>query len=93
MMNLVVKNTRLGALGHVQFFGLKGLLEVWLYRDVVATPFVPWCLEQRGCCAGVMITASHNPAADNGRWGFLCPDRTTCGVAGSGVLQHSSSLT
>eukprot|EP00435_Cladocopium_sp_Y103_P042672 s592_g11.t2 len=33
--------------------------KVWLYRDVVATPFVPWCLEQR------------NPAADNGCWGFL----------------------
>ena len=39
---------------------------VWLFRDFVATPLVPWCLEQRGCCAGVMITASHNPAADNG---------------------------
>ncbi|CAK9092456.1 unnamed protein product [Durusdinium trenchii] len=39
---------------------------VWLFRDLVATPFVPWCIEQRGCCAGIMITASHNPAADNG---------------------------
>ncbi|CAE7699102.1 PGM2 [Symbiodinium sp. CCMP2592] len=39
---------------------------VYLYRDFVATPMVPWCMEQRRCVAGIMITASHNPKADNG---------------------------
>eukprot|EP00438_Fugacium_kawagutii_P002869 Skav222163 [mRNA] locus=scaffold3048:58569:66882:- [translate_table: standard] len=45
---------------------LSSSFKVWLFHEVVATPFVPWCLEQCGCCAGVMVTASHNPAADNG---------------------------
>ncbi|CAJ1397393.1 unnamed protein product [Effrenium voratum] len=40
--------------------------DVWLYRDFVATPLVPWAMERRGCCCGVMITASHNPKLDNG---------------------------
>eukprot|EP00434_Breviolum_minutum_P030793 symbB.v1.2.027230.t2/scaffold2778.1/size70658/8 len=53
------------ALQVARVFLLRGF-KVWLFRDVVATPMVPWCLEQCGCCAGVMITASHNPAADNG---------------------------
>ncbi|CAI5735416.1 unnamed protein product [Hyaloperonospora brassicae] len=39
---------------------------VCLYGDVVATPLVPFCVEQKGCAAGVMVTASHNPKADNG---------------------------
>eukprot|EP01043_Picozoa_sp_COSAG02_P036698 COSAG02_NODE_2706_length_8192_cov_25.671197_3_plen_95_part_00 len=37
-----------------------------LYRKVVPTPLVPWCVEQQQCAAGVMITASHNPKEDNG---------------------------
>eukprot|EP01043_Picozoa_sp_COSAG02_P065737 COSAG02_NODE_10008_length_2052_cov_262.990237_1_plen_70_part_00 len=39
---------------------------VTLYRKVVPTPLVPWCVEQQHCAAGVMVTASHNPKEDNG---------------------------
>jgi len=46
-------------------FASKGL-HVLLYSRVVPTPFVPYCVLQRHCCAGVMVTASHNPAKDNG---------------------------
>ena len=39
---------------------------VYLYSRPVPTPLVPWGLEQEGCAAGVMVTASHNPKEDNG---------------------------
>ena len=39
---------------------------VTLYRKFVPTPLVPWCVEELGCAAGVMVTASHNPKEDNG---------------------------
>jgi len=46
-------------------FVKKGF-HVLLFRHIVPTPFVPYCLLQRGCAAGVMVTASHNPKQDNG---------------------------
>ena len=41
-------------------------IKVYLYRKLVATPHVPFCLDRHGCAAGVMVTASHNPKEDNG---------------------------
>lgn len=41
-------------------------IKVYLYEGFVATPLVPFCIEQKGCAGGVMVTASHNPKADNG---------------------------
>ncbi|KAF1848449.1 uncharacterized protein K460DRAFT_364439 [Cucurbitaria berberidis CBS 394.84] len=46
-------------------FVAKGI-KVWWYEDPTHTPLVPFGLRELGAAAGVMITASHNPAQDNG---------------------------
>ncbi|KAF3687635.1 Phosphoglucomutase-2 [Channa argus] len=39
---------------------------VYLFSDITPTPFVPFTVSHMGLCAGVMVTASHNPKEDNG---------------------------
>ena len=46
-------------------FIAKGF-KVWWYENIVHTPLVPFAVKHLGAAAGVMITASHNPAQDNG---------------------------
>ncbi|MGB1605368.1 MAG: hypothetical protein ACPIOQ_72220, partial [Promethearchaeia archaeon] len=41
-------------------------IKVYLYSTIVCTPMVPFCVKAKGCAAGMMVTASHNPKADNG---------------------------
>ena len=60
--------------------------------DFVATPFIPFGIKHYKCCAGIMVTASHNPKADNGfkvYWGNACqiiPPHDD-GIA-EAILQH-----
>ncbi|KAI5248905.1 hypothetical protein E4T43_01112 [Aureobasidium subglaciale] len=54
-------------------FVAKGIQVKWLGQ--VHTPLVPYTVGHLNAAAGVMITASHNPAADNGYkvyWGNGC---------------------
>ena len=46
-------------------FIAKGF-RVWWFEDLAHTPLVPFGVKSLGAAAGVMITASHNPAQDNG---------------------------
>lgn len=39
---------------------------MFLYSEMVPTPFVPFAISYMNLVAGVMVTASHNPKEDNG---------------------------
>jgi phosphoglucomutase len=46
-------------------FVAKGF-KVWWYEDPSHTPLVPFGVRELDAVAGIMVTASHNPAKDNG---------------------------
>uniref|UniRef100_A0A8C4RRP8 Phosphoglucomutase 2 n=1 Tax=Erpetoichthys calabaricus TaxID=27687 RepID=A0A8C4RRP8_ERPCA len=39
---------------------------VFLFSSITPTPFVPYTVTYKKLCAGIMVTASHNPKQDNG---------------------------
>jgi len=46
---------------------LAGLgFQALLFETVVPTPVLAFAIKKLDACAGIMVTASHNPAADNG---------------------------
>ncbi|MDD4940808.1 MAG: phosphoglucomutase/phosphomannomutase family protein [Candidatus Omnitrophica bacterium] len=41
-------------------------IHVWVSDQAIPTPTLSFAVKQRGCTAGIMITASHNPGEYNG---------------------------
>ncbi|MEG2204257.1 MAG: hypothetical protein RRY21_03755, partial [Oscillospiraceae bacterium] len=41
-------------------------VRVYLYPTLAPTPMLSWAVRAYGCTAGIVVTASHNPAAYNG---------------------------
>ena len=48
-----------------QVFAGAGI-EAWIYPELMPTPCLSFAVRQLRCVAGVMVTASHNPAEYNG---------------------------
>lgn len=46
-------------------FAANGI-EVYIYSELMPTPCLSFAVRHLGCAAGVMVTASHNPAKYNG---------------------------
>ena len=59
------KNSDVFAKDSAEIFTALGV-RAYLFDALVATPMVAFAVRELGCSAGVMVTASHNPPADNG---------------------------
>ena len=59
------KNSDVFAKDSAELMAAMGI-KVYLFDSLAATPLVAFAVRELGCSAGVMVTASHNPPADNG---------------------------
>jgi phosphomannomutase len=59
------KNSRVFAEDSARVLAAQGF-QVFLYDDVVATPVLSHAVVDLSVSVGIMVTASHNPAEDNG---------------------------
>ncbi|MGD7704912.1 phospho-sugar mutase [Microlunatus sp. Y2014] len=66
--------------------------EVLLFDRPVPTPLVPFLVLAQGCAGGVVVTASHNPATDNGYKVYLGDGCQLVSPADSEIAAHIDRL-
>ena len=57
-----------------EVFAANGI-KVYIYKELMPTPMLSFAVRYLHCCAGVVVTASHNPAKYNG---YKAYDKTGC---------------
>jgi phosphoglucosamine mutase len=77
--------------------GLKEAGAIVQSAGVITTPAIAYLARKHGFCAGVVVSASHNPWHDNGIKVFGCdgyklPDATELGIEEE-IFRHLESLT
>lgn len=67
-------------------------IEVAVYPELMPTPCLSFAVRQLGCAAGVMITASHNPAKYNGYKVYGADGCQITTEASAGILSEIEKL-
>ena len=67
--------------------------KVSLFPTVVPTPVLAFSIKALGTCAGIMVTASHNPAADNGYKVYLGDGRQIVPPSDTEIAECISRVT
>ncbi|MBO4359339.1 MAG: phospho-sugar mutase [Eubacteriaceae bacterium] len=64
-------------------------IKVYIYPELMPTPALSFAVRHLGCCAGVMMTASHNPSEYNG---YKVYNEAGCQVTDEAASEISSYI-
>lgn len=74
-----------------EVFAANGI-QVWMYPEMMPTPSLSFAVRDLGCCGGIVITASHNPAKYNG-YKVYGPDGCQITTEAAAKIQHCIDAT
>jgi phosphoglucomutase/phosphomannomutase len=68
-------------------------IRAFLLKELRPTPYISWGLRHKGCTAGIMITASHNPAEYNGYKAYWSDGGQVVPPHDTGIMQEVERVT